>query len=57
MFFFLLFIAGSLIFKVGCLHPIACTRSGSGFPSNATLVFFFQIFPLFILEMPANFTP
>jgi hypothetical protein len=25
-------------FKVGCLHPVACTRSGSGFPSNATLV-------------------
>jgi hypothetical protein len=24
--------------KVGCLHPVACTRSGSGFPSNATLV-------------------
>jgi hypothetical protein len=24
-------------FKVGCLHPVACTRSGSGFPSNATL--------------------
>jgi hypothetical protein len=23
--------------KVGCLHPVACTRSGSGFPSNATL--------------------
>jgi hypothetical protein len=22
--------------KVGCLHPVACTRSGSGFPSNAT---------------------
>jgi hypothetical protein len=22
---------------VGCLHPVACTRSGSGFPSNATL--------------------
>jgi hypothetical protein len=22
----------------GCLHPVACTRSGSGFPSNATLV-------------------
>jgi hypothetical protein len=20
--------------KVGCLHPVACTRSGSGFPSN-----------------------
>jgi hypothetical protein len=27
--------------KVGCLHPVACTRSGSGFPSNATL---FSIF-------------
>jgi hypothetical protein len=24
--------------KVGCLHPVARTRSGSGFPSNATLV-------------------
>jgi hypothetical protein len=24
--------------KVGCLHPVACTRSGSGFSSNATLV-------------------
>jgi hypothetical protein len=24
--------------KVGCSHPVACTRSGSGFPSNATLV-------------------
>jgi hypothetical protein len=24
--------------KVSCLHPVACTRSGSGFPSNATLV-------------------
>jgi hypothetical protein len=24
--------------KVGCLHPVACTRSGSGFPSNATLI-------------------
>jgi hypothetical protein len=24
-------------FKVGCLHPVACTRSGSGFPSSATL--------------------
>jgi hypothetical protein len=23
--------------KVGCLHHVACTRSGSGFPSNATL--------------------
>jgi hypothetical protein len=23
--------------KVGCLHPVACTRSGSGFLSNATL--------------------
>jgi hypothetical protein len=23
--------------KVGCLHPVACTRSGSGFPPNATL--------------------
>jgi hypothetical protein len=24
--------------KVGCLHPVARIRSGSGFPSNATLV-------------------
>jgi hypothetical protein len=24
--------------KVGCLHPVACIRSGSGFPSNVTLV-------------------
>jgi hypothetical protein len=24
--------------KVGCLHPVACTTSGSGFQSNATLV-------------------
>jgi hypothetical protein len=23
---------------VVCLHPVACTRSGSGFPSKATLV-------------------
>jgi hypothetical protein len=23
--------------KFGCLHPVACTRSGSGFPSTATL--------------------
>jgi hypothetical protein len=27
--------------KVGCLHPVACTRLGSGFPSNATLVSIF----------------
>jgi hypothetical protein len=27
--------------KVGCLHPVACTRSGSGFPSNWTLVWIF----------------
>jgi hypothetical protein len=27
--------------KVGCLHPVACTRSGSGFTSNATLVLIF----------------
>jgi hypothetical protein len=26
------------IYNIGCLHPVACTRSGSGFPSNATLV-------------------
>jgi hypothetical protein len=29
--------------KVGCLHPVACTRSGSGFPSNATLVWIFYL--------------
>jgi hypothetical protein len=34
--------------KVGCLHPVACTRSGSGFPSNATLV---RIFYLVTLNM------
>jgi hypothetical protein len=28
----------SVNLKVGCLHPVACTTSGSGFPSNATLV-------------------
>jgi hypothetical protein len=22
------------ILKVGCLHPVACSRSGSGFPSH-----------------------
>jgi hypothetical protein len=27
--------------KVGYLHPVVCTRSGSGFPSNATLVWIF----------------
>jgi hypothetical protein len=27
-----------MVLKVGCLHPVACTRSGSGFPSKATLV-------------------
>jgi hypothetical protein len=26
-----------LSYKLGCLHPVACTRSGSGFLSNATL--------------------
>jgi hypothetical protein len=30
-----------ILLKVGCLHPVACTRSGSGFPSNATLVWIF----------------
>jgi hypothetical protein len=25
------------VFKLGCLHPVACTGSGSGFPSNSTL--------------------
>jgi hypothetical protein len=29
--------------KVGCLHPVVCTRSGSGFPSNATLVCIFYL--------------
>jgi hypothetical protein len=29
--------------KVGCLHPVACTRSGWGFPSNATLVWIFYL--------------
>jgi hypothetical protein len=28
------------------LHPVACTRSGSGFPSNATL--FEYLFTIFI---------
>jgi hypothetical protein len=28
---------GFLNLKLGCLHPVACPRSGSGFPSNATL--------------------
>jgi hypothetical protein len=28
----------NIYLKVGCLHPVACTRSGLGFPSNATLV-------------------
>jgi hypothetical protein len=27
--------------KVDCLHSVACTRSGSGFPSNATLFWIF----------------
>jgi hypothetical protein len=27
-----------VLLKVGCLHPVACTWLGSGFPSNATLV-------------------
>jgi hypothetical protein len=40
--YFLLSLPGhvftKLNFKVGCLHPVACTRLGSGFPSNATLV-------------------
>jgi hypothetical protein len=29
------------ILKVCCLHPVACTRSCSGFPSKATLVWIF----------------
>jgi hypothetical protein len=33
--------------KVGCLHPVACTRSGSGFPSNATLVWIFYLVTIF----------
>jgi hypothetical protein len=28
--------------KVGCLHPVACTRSGTGLPSNATLNILFS---------------
>jgi hypothetical protein len=31
------FVNSSPDLKVGCLHPVACTRSGSGFASNATL--------------------
>jgi hypothetical protein len=27
--------------KVGCLHPVACTGSGSGFSSNTTLFWIF----------------
>jgi hypothetical protein len=27
----------SSVLKLDCLHPFACTRSGSGFPSNVTL--------------------
>jgi hypothetical protein len=29
--------------KVGCLHPVVCTRSGSGFPCNATLFWTFYL--------------
>jgi hypothetical protein len=29
--------------KVGCLHPVAFTRSGWGFPSNSTLVWIFYL--------------
>jgi hypothetical protein len=36
-----IFLNEIFVFKVGCLHPIACTRSGSGFPSNATLFWIF----------------
>jgi hypothetical protein len=31
-------LSNPLNLKIGCLHPVACSRSGSGFPSNATLV-------------------
>jgi hypothetical protein len=35
------------LLKVGCLHPVACTRSGSGFSSNATLLWiFYSVFKL-----------
>jgi hypothetical protein len=27
----------SYVLNLGCLHPVACTTSGSGFPCNATL--------------------
>jgi hypothetical protein len=33
--------AVELNLKVGCLHPVVCTSSGSGFPSNATLFWIF----------------
>jgi hypothetical protein len=36
--FFLTIIYLNPDLKVGCLHRVACTRSGSGFPSNVTLV-------------------
>jgi NADH:ubiquinone oxidoreductase subunit 3 (subunit A) len=37
---YVIVIISNLVFnlKVCCLHPVACTRSGSGFPSNATLL-------------------
>jgi hypothetical protein len=44
-FFILLLLATNMnrntYLKVGCLHPVACTRSGSGFSSNSTLVWIF----------------
>jgi hypothetical protein len=33
----------NIINGVGFLHPVACTRSGSGFPSNATLFWIFYL--------------
>jgi hypothetical protein len=33
----MLFLNKFYCLKLGCLHPVACTRSGSGFLSNATL--------------------
>jgi hypothetical protein len=39
--------------ELGCLHPVACTRSGSGsgFPSNVTL--FEYLFSIFI-QLPLH---
>jgi hypothetical protein len=35
----ILFIYLFIFFRVGCLHPVACTRLGSGFPSNAIRIY------------------